>query len=67
MADPQIAIFKITKEGDRYRFIYQVSPYIDDIVGTTEEIAYLVFDKCVVGPHPDDPNFSGYYAWPLLK
>lgn len=58
MANPTL-IFQMTRLGDQYTIQYDDGIYIENITGTLEEIAYLIFSKCMTAP-----RLRPYYrAW----
>jgi hypothetical protein len=65
MVNMNIAIFDYSMDGDKHIFSYKDSSYLDNIEGTIPEIAYLIFEKCVVGENrlPNDT----IHLWPPFE
>ena len=66
MANPSIAIFDYSMDGDKHIFSYKDGSYLDNIEGTMSEIAYLIFEKCII--KRNEPMINGVIrSWPPFE
>ena len=58
------AIFKMTKDDKKYTFMYRDGSYIENVEGTTQEIAHLLFNKLVLAPRDGYNRSISENSWP---